>query len=90
MRVLDPIGVTAPPVRHLAQRPDDLRGLRIGLVHNGKPGGRRLLERAGQRLEAEHGVASVTYVAKPHPSAPGHFVPRVAGKIDAAVGALSD
>lgn len=90
MRVLSPIGDLAPPARSLTPRPGDLAGLRIGLIHNGKPGGRRLLERVGRRLESEHGVASVTHVAKPHPSAPGNFVPRVAGKIDAAVGALSD
>lgn len=90
MQVLNPIGMASPPERQLARRPHDLNGARVGLIHNGKPGGRRLLTRIGERLRAEHGAESVAFFAKPHPSAPGGFVPRVAGKIDVAVGAIAD
>jgi hypothetical protein len=90
MRVLDPIGEMAPPRRHLADRPPRLDGLRVGLIHNGKPGGRRLLEHVGERLRTERGAASVAFFAKPHPSARGGFVPRVSGVIDVAVGAMAD
>jgi hypothetical protein len=90
MRVLNPIGDLAPPQRKLAARSPSLGGLHVGLIHNGKPGGRQLLERAGERLRSEQGVASVSYFAKPHPSARGGFVPRVSGVIDVAVGAMAD
>jgi hypothetical protein len=90
MRVLNPLGVAAPPQRHLAGRPPTLAGQRLGLVHNGKPGGERLLRRTGDRLAAEHGVQSVTFFAKPHPSARGDFGARLPGVVDVAVGALAD
>jgi hypothetical protein len=87
---LNPLGVAAPPRRHLANRPQALVGLRLGLVHNGKPGGERLLRRTGDRLAAEHGVESITFFAKPHPSARGDFGARLPGVVDVAVGALAD
>jgi len=90
VRVLNPVGQMAPPRRSLANRPSELSGLRVGLIHNGKPGGRRLLERVGERLRSELGVASVAFFAKPHPSARGDFVSRVSGVIDVAVGAMAD
>lgn len=90
MKVLNPIGVASPPQRSSARRPPTLAGLRLGLVHNGKPGGAQLLKRTGDRLTAEYGVESVTLFAKPHPSARGDFGARLPGVVDVAVGALAD
>ena len=90
MKLMSPIGVPRQEVRQTAPRLASLSGRRLALLHNGKPGGSELLERIGQRLTDEDGVAEVRYWRKPHPSAGAAFLDELAGSADVAVGALSD
>ena len=61
MQILSPEGTvgTAPAV--LATSPPVLNGLRVGVLDNGKPNARLLLERLADRL-AERAGATVTLV----------------------------
>jgi hypothetical protein len=90
MQIIDPVGPRVSAGDSPARRPATLHGLRLGLLHNGKPGGEHLLERVGARLRAEHRVARVTTWRKPHPSARATFLDEVAPACDLVVGALSD
>ena len=90
MQIIDPAGVRIDDVRGLARRPDSLVGVRLGLLHNGKPGGERLLERVGGRLMTDHRVGQVRSWRKPHPSAAATFLHELTDACDVVVGALSD
>jgi hypothetical protein len=90
MKIVDPVGTRNDAVRGLATRPAALSGLRLGLLHNGKPGGEQLLARIAERLVEGHGVASSVYWRKPHPSAQATFLEDLEGRCDVVVGALSD
>lgn len=90
MRIVDPVGARNEAVRQLARRPAALAGLRLGLLHNGKPGGEQLLARIAERLTERHGIASSAYWRKPHPSGQATFLEDLEGRCDVVVGALSD
>lgn len=90
MRIVDPVGSRNAAVLHLAERPADLLWVRLGLLHNGKPGGEQLLARIAERLEGDHGVATSVYWRKPHPSGQATFLEDMEGRCDVVVGALSD
>lgn len=90
MKIVDPVGARNDALRQLAMRPPALAGLRLGLLHNGKPGGEQLLARIAERLLEGHGVATSVYWRKPHPSAQATFLEDLAEGCDVVVGALSD
>lgn len=90
MKIMNPVATIAERAFDLASRPGDLTGKRVALLHNGKPGGRPILERLGERLHSDSDVADVRYWRKPHPSAAAVFLEELADSADLAVGALSD
>lgn len=90
MKIIDPVGARVDTVDRVARRPPTHLGSRLGLLHNGKPGGEHLLERLGVRLRDDHGVSDVTLWRKPHPSARATFLGELEAGCDVVVGALSD
>lgn len=90
MKIVNPVGTPRREELQIAARPASLDGLRLALLHNGKPGGRELLQRLGEQLRSEHGIKDVTYWSKPHPSAGAVFLDDLAERTDVVVGALSD
>jgi hypothetical protein len=70
-RILDPTLRTASPnAVSAAPRPDDLRGITLGLLANGKSNGMALLDRIAELLRERHGVGEIVRVAKTNASAP--------------------
>lgn len=90
MRIIDPVGSRRQDALAPAPRPVSLADLRLGLLHNGKPGGELLLEELAGRLVSEQGMAASEYWRKAHPSARATFLDEVADRCDVVVGALSD
>lgn len=90
MQIVDPVGLRTDAASAPSRRPHRLQGLRLGLLHNGKPGGEHLLDRVGDRLRDEHALGAVATWRKPHPSARATFLDEVARDCDVVVGALSD
>lgn len=90
MQIVDPEGSRSDATYSVARRPATLAGLRLGLLHNGKPGGEQLLERIAERLRADHGVVASECWRKPHPSAQATFLDELEDRCDVVVGALSD
>jgi hypothetical protein len=61
--ILDPTGLSsreAAPSLTLAPRPSDLRGVRIGLLENGKQNARLLLEHVADLLRDRYGAGEAT------------------------------
>ena len=90
MKIVNPAGVRREDRPQLAPRPPALAGLRLGLLHNGKPGGEPLLRRLAARLADEDGVAASSYWRKPHPSTRATFLEELGHDADVVLGALSD
>lgn len=90
MQIVDPVATRNDDTRRPAPRPATLEGVRLGLLHNGKPGGEEILQRVAERLHDEHGAVPVGSWRKPHPSAGATFLAEVAEACDVVVGALSD
>jgi hypothetical protein len=70
-KIFDP---TAPPAARpikIAQRPERLEGLRLGLVENTKFNADTLLRKLADRLAREHGI-TVTHMARKR--SPSHEV----------------
>ena len=61
--ILDPTGLTERPATEsltLASRPENLSGVRIGLLENGKQNARLLLEDVADILRERHGAGAAT------------------------------
>lgn len=88
--ILDPVGHVLPQSHSLAERPTSLVGLRIGFLHNGKPGGEVVLEALKERMQSELRPAAVVWRRKTHPSAPASFLDELARECDVVIAAVGD
>jgi hypothetical protein len=70
MELLDPTLEATPQVLTYAPRPASLRGKRIGLIENTKFNSERLLQKIGDLLQAEYGVAETRMWRKRNSSVP--------------------
>ena len=70
----------------------DLDGKVLGLLHNGKVNGDRLLQLVGEQLAARYGLRDVIAVRKPSASrvAEDVILDRLARECDAVVTAIGD
>jgi hypothetical protein len=72
MELLDPTTEAAAQTIAYAPRPGALDGLRVGLIENTKYNSDRLLQKIGQILKAEYGVAETRMFRKHNSSVPAH------------------
>ena len=68
--ILDPTESGERREARVSARPADLRGLRVGLLANGKPGATALLEEVAELLRDRHGMTVVRRVDKRDASRP--------------------
>ena len=66
VRLLDPTAQPPEGARPLAPRPDDLRGKRIGILHNTKANADVLMHRIAELLCHQYGASGVVYRRKAH------------------------
>ncbi len=90
--VYDPRGVVAAEAQPMAPRLKALEGLRLGVLDNTKWNANKLLRGTMARLEAEHGLASVTYYRKESFSkvADPALIEEIAGASDIVLTAIGD
>ncbi len=68
--LLDPTIEVAPQALPFVARPRSLQGLRVGLIENTKFNSDRLLQKIGDILKAEYGVAETRIWRKRNASVP--------------------
>ena len=68
--ILDPTEAGERREARVSARPAELRGLRLGLLANGKPGATALLEEVAALLRDRHGTTVVRLVDKRDASRP--------------------
>ncbi len=76
----------------LAQRPDSLRGLRLGLLANAKRNAEPFVRRVGQQLADQYGVRTVLARTKPNivETAPEQMLAELADQCDIVVTGVGD
>ena len=92
IEILDPtVETTTQPIKFVA-RPGSLAGKRIGLVENTKFNSDRLLERIGDILKTEYGVAEWRMYHKHNASVPAHaeIIEEVKRSADVMVAGIGD
>jgi hypothetical protein len=72
MEILDPTTAAVPRPVAFAPRPASLEGRRVGLVENTKFNSDRLLQKIGDVLKAEYGIAETRMWRKRNSSVPAH------------------
>ena len=93
LKILDPtVSADAPTDVAVAKRVPDLEGKVLGLLHNGKVNGDRLLQLVGEHLATRYGLRDVIAVRKPSASrvAEDVILDRLARECDAVVTAIGD
>jgi len=94
--ILDPTGLTSrkdtSPAFTLANRPADLKGVKIGLLENGKQNARLLLEDVAIVLREHYGAGDVTLRRKEIFSqpAPPELVEELSGESEVVVIGVGD
>ena len=73
-----------PPMA-LAARPESLKGLRVGLLDNGKEFSDLVLAGLGDVLEREFGAGEIVFWRKGFPSKAAPFIPEMAAACDVAI-----
>jgi hypothetical protein len=90
LKVLNPVAKSAGYQFRLADRPEDLKGLTLGLVWNGKHGGNLAMQRVKENIEKKLGYKLKTIEMKDDfPFAP-FFIEKVAATCQAVIGATGD
>ncbi len=90
IHVLNPVAKINPLNFQGAERPKDLRNLKIGLLWNSKAGGDIALKRIGENIKKEIGDnVNVTFFQDDHPSAMS-TLEMLADSCDAVIGAPAD
>jgi hypothetical protein len=69
----------------LAPRPKSLKGLKVGLLENGKEFSQEVHEGLEELLKRDYGVADVKFWHKGFPAKAAPFVDEIASECDAAV-----
>jgi hypothetical protein len=88
--ILDPVGSVSTETFPMALRPETLDGLRLGCLHNSKPGGEVLLSTIASQLQSDYQIKSVVWRRKQFPSSGATFLSRMATECDIVVAALAD
>ena len=88
--ILDPTATFSNDEAVLAPRPQSLAGLRVGMLHNTKPGGEILLNAISELFARDYQPKSVTWWRKPLPTVPASFAHEMATQCDVVVAALAD
>jgi len=88
--ILDPTGVPSAKASVLATRPKSLDGLRVGYLHNSKPGGEILLQRTAELLSERFAVKETVWRQKMLPTIPAPFLRELAAECDVVVAALAN
>jgi hypothetical protein len=75
-----------------AQRPADLKGLRIGVLWNNRPGGDKVLRQIVRILNERHEFADVYFTKKPYigNEAPEAIIQDLRSRVDAAIVGVGD
>ena len=92
MELVDPTAEPTDRSIAYASRPDSLRGKRVALVENTKYNSDRLLEKIGDVLKAEYGVAETRLWRKRNSSVPAHdeIIEEVRKTADVMVAGIGD
>ncbi|HEX2438060.1 MAG TPA: hypothetical protein VHT71_07100 [Methylomirabilota bacterium] len=92
IEILDPTTEAATQTIAFAPRPSGLTGKRVALIENTKFNSDRLLERIGDILKAEHGVAEWKMYRKHNASVPAHaeIIEEVKQSADVMVAGVGD
>ena len=92
MRVVNPIATVEPEPLKPAPRLKSLNGIRLGLLHNNKMNGDKLLKLIADELQTAHGVGSVHLVTKYPPQKPARreMLDAIAAESDAILNAIGD
>ncbi len=92
MELLDPTTEAAPQTLPAVPRPRSLQGLRVGLIENTKFNSDRLLQKIGDILKAEYGVAETRMWRKRNASVPADeaIIAELRATCDAMVAGVGD
>ena len=92
MEILDPTTEVATQTIAYAPRPTALEGKRVALIQNTKLNSDRLLEKIGNILKAEYGVADWRMYNKHNASVPAHaeIIDEVKTSADVMVAGIGD
>ena len=92
MEILDPTTAAATQVIAYAARPAALAGKRVALIENTKFNSDRLLQRIGDILKVEYGVAEWTMYRKHNASVPAHqeIIEAIKTSADVVVAGIGD
>jgi flavorubredoxin len=92
MEILDPTTEAATQTIAYAPRPTALEGKRVALIQNTKFNSDRLLEKIGNILKAEYGVADWRMYNKHNASVPAHaeIIEEVKKSADVMVAGVGD
>ena len=80
-----PIDVRHVPPIPLAPRTNSLKGLKVGLLDNGKEFTDHVMDGLCEMLENDHSVGEVVFWRKGFPSKAAPFIDQMASSVDAAV-----
>ena len=83
--VMLPTGAPATVAMNPAERPKSLKGLRIGLLDNGKEFSDVVLESLAEVLRRDHGVTSIKFWRKGFPAKGAPFIAEMAAETDVAI-----
>jgi hypothetical protein len=83
--VMLPTGAPATSAMSPAERPKSLRGLRVGLLDNGKEFSDVVLEALAEVLRRDHGVTNVKFWRKGFPAKGAPFIEEMAAETDVAI-----
>jgi hypothetical protein len=83
--VMLPTGAPATAAMGLAERPQALKGLRVGLLDNGKEFSDQVLEALAEALRRDHGVTSIKFWRKGFPAKGAPFIAEMAAETDVAI-----
>jgi hypothetical protein len=92
IEILDPTTPASPQPIEYAPRPGALAGKRVALIENTKFNSDKLLERIGNILKSEHGVADWTMYRKHNASVPAHeeIIAAIKTSADVMVAGIGD
>ncbi len=92
MELLDPTTEAAPQTLPAVPRPRSLQGVRVGLIENTKFNSDRLLQKIGDILKAEYGVAETRMWRKRNASVPADeaIIAELRATCDAMVAGVGD
>jgi hypothetical protein len=83
--VMLPTGARAASAMRPAERPQSLRGLRVGLIDNGKEFSDVVLEALAESLRRDHEVTNIKFWRKGFPAKGAPFIEEMAAQTDVAI-----